>query len=176
MADITLIQMTPLRGSGRPTTRLCPTQARLRTCSKQVVFPNAIWVDNAFLTVKVPCPRHRVTSAFPSSITPPSRSSPPERESNMTATSSTGPGDDPRLSLVRTPVKQTQHEGRNARRRSGPAVSVRSALSMRIHTPCDRVRPLLPLLVPPGALRPRNSVFPHAACQRRPPPLRIPPM
>ncbi|KAH9005739.1 hypothetical protein EDB86DRAFT_1127416 [Lactarius hatsudake] len=154
--------MTPLRGSDSPTTR---TQTRLRTCSKQ-----AIWVDNAFLTVKVPCPRHRVSLhigfflVYHSTVKIVAAGTGKQHDGDFLHRSWR---DDPRRCLVRTPVKQTQHEGRDAPLllitigTSRCVLSVRSALSMRIHTPCDRVRPFLlrVLLVPPGALRPRNSVF-----------------
>ncbi|KAI9436059.1 hypothetical protein H4582DRAFT_1967444, partial [Lactarius indigo] len=55
--------MTTPRGSSRSMMRLCPTQMRLRTCSTQAFLPNAnaIWVDNAFLPVKIPRPRCRVS-------------------------------------------------------------------------------------------------------------------
>ncbi|KAH9167674.1 hypothetical protein EDB89DRAFT_1996218, partial [Lactarius sanguifluus] len=61
--------MTPSRGSSRPTARLYRTQTRLLTCSSQGPLS-------------------------PQSRQPPRRSSPPERENDMTAISVTGPGDD----------------------------------------------------------------------------------
>ncbi|KAH9069571.1 hypothetical protein EDB83DRAFT_2518330 [Lactarius deliciosus] len=74
------IEMTPPRGSGRLTTRLCRTQARL---------------DLLQAGTPVPSVASASSSVSPSPSTPPSGSSPPERENDMTAISVTGPGDDP---------------------------------------------------------------------------------
>ncbi|KAH9069475.1 hypothetical protein EDB83DRAFT_437176 [Lactarius deliciosus] len=72
--------MTPSRGSSRPTTCHCRTHATFdllqpRSPSPAVASPSS--------------------SVSPSPFTPPPRSSPPERENDITAISVTGPGDDP---------------------------------------------------------------------------------
>ncbi|KAH9041026.1 hypothetical protein EDB85DRAFT_1923582 [Lactarius pseudohatsudake] len=101
------------------------------------------------------------TSSSVSSLpfTPPSRSSPPERESNMMAISATGPGDDPA-----TPVSHKTMTNR---------VSTKKYGRRRRDARCGRTgmaNLLLLLRVPTGAPRPRNPVYPRATYQRRPSP------
>ncbi|KAH9041062.1 hypothetical protein EDB85DRAFT_1923995 [Lactarius pseudohatsudake] len=152
------VPMAPLHGSWWTLNdaSLCPTQTRLRSCSRQVFLPR---VDGAFLTVKVSCPAvaSASSSVSPSRLSPPpSKSSAPERESNMKTISVTGPGDDPatRRCFVRTTAKQTQHE------KSRTATS-RCALSPLTIGTYSRVSPLLLLQVPPDAPRSRNPVYPR---------------
>ncbi|KAH9041044.1 hypothetical protein EDB85DRAFT_1565335 [Lactarius pseudohatsudake] len=76
------IEMTPPRGSGRPT--------------RVTLNPNATF---DLLQPRSPVPAvaspSSSVSPSPSPFAPPSRSSLPERENDMTAISVTGPGDDP---------------------------------------------------------------------------------
>ncbi|KAH9019913.1 hypothetical protein EDB83DRAFT_2528062 [Lactarius deliciosus] len=73
------IEMTPSRGSSRPTTRHCRTHATFDLLQAGSPVPAVA----------------SASSVSPSPFTPPSGSSPPERENDMTAISVTGPGDDP---------------------------------------------------------------------------------
>ncbi|KAH9069535.1 hypothetical protein EDB83DRAFT_438598 [Lactarius deliciosus] len=82
------IQMTPPRASSHPTTCILPTQTQ----------------PNRLAPVNVPCPRHRVSILIGFTFAPLSRSSsyqapkPPERETDVTAISTTGLGSDPTMS------------------------------------------------------------------------------
>ncbi|KAI9436844.1 hypothetical protein H4582DRAFT_362582 [Lactarius indigo] len=126
-------------------------------------------VDNGFSLFSLTQPRSSVpavasasSSVSPSPFAPPSRSSPLEPESNMTAISITGPSDDP-APVFRENDGQTDptrkfmnndvemrivtHYGRDIEGCSSPSV-----LSMRIH---NAVRQTQPPLAPVGV--PRRS-------------------
>ncbi|KAH8983266.1 hypothetical protein EDB86DRAFT_2967789 [Lactarius hatsudake] len=138
--------------------------------------------DDPAAWLPVPIVASASSSVSPSPVAPPSRSfyeahESLERESNVTVISPLVPATTPprasslvtRRCLVWTTAKQIQHEGgRTATSKCAlsPVTIVTRAhcrcvgLSACIHTPCERVSPLR---VPPGALRPRNPVYPHAA-------------
>ncbi|KAH8999817.1 hypothetical protein EDB86DRAFT_611664 [Lactarius hatsudake] len=121
----------------------------------------------------VPIVASASSSVSPSPVAPPSRSfyeahESLERESNVTVIPPLVPATTPpRASslvthrcLVWTTAKQIQHEG-------GRTATSKCALSPVTIVTRAHCR-VSPLRVPPGALRPRNPVYPHAAGQRHP--------